>query len=329
MKRWILCLVLWLGVAAPAFAGDAMVYTAHQDWPSRIYVLQMNGSVHHYFEYDFYRFTGVEVVNGKLYVAEAFAPRVYTVDLNTGDLDVFIDDWSLYYFYDVACDGTYFYVDEWDLNRYDMDGNRVGMASFDEYVLGSAFAGGFYWTLNDLNQIRCWDLSGWPSVVEVPGNAFAPPTPECRGLWFDGQHFWTAESRERLGQIYKFDTDGRVVEQWTEPAFSGWGACVVPDFATGVDTPLATGGRNFQLEPIFPNPVRTSATIRFTLPRAAHAQLTIHDATGRLVSTLLSADLKPGTREVPWSTGALGSGVYFWRLEAEGEISSRKMVVAK
>ena len=89
-------------------------------------------------------------------------------------------DWSLYYFYDVACDGTYFYLDEWDLNRYDMNGDRVGMASFDEYVLGSAFASGFYWTLNDLNQIRCWDLSGWPSIVEVPGNALVQYSVWCR-----------------------------------------------------------------------------------------------------------------------------------------------------
>jgi hypothetical protein len=47
-------------------------------------------------------------VDGQLYVAEAFAPRVYKVDPATGDLQVFIDDWSLYYFYDVAFDGTYF-----------------------------------------------------------------------------------------------------------------------------------------------------------------------------------------------------------------------------
>jgi len=60
------------------------------------------------------------VVNNELYVAEAFAPRVLKVNLETGELDVIIDDWSLYYFYDLAFDGTYFYVTEWDLNRYDI-----------------------------------------------------------------------------------------------------------------------------------------------------------------------------------------------------------------
>jgi hypothetical protein len=329
MRRRIPSLALWLAVATPVFAGDAMVYTAHQEWPSRIYVLRMNGAVHHYFEYEFCRFNGVEVVNGEFYVAEAFAPRVYKVDLLTGDLDVFIDDWSLFYFYDVAFDGTYFYVDEWDLNRYDKNGDFDSRAGFDEDVLGSAFADGYYWTLNDANRIRCWDLTGWPSVVEVPENAFTPPTPECRGLWFDGLHFWSAESKNVLGLIYKFDANGNVVRQWTEPAFSGWGACVVPDFATGVRSVSAIGGLELRFEPISPNPTRTHTTIRFALPRSAHARLSLHDASGRLVSRLLAGELGPGHHDLPWNAGALANGVYFWRLEAGGETISRKMVVSR
>jgi len=48
----------------------------------------------------------LEIVDGELYAAEAFAPRLERVNLQTGDLEGIIDDWSLYYFYDVAWDGT-------------------------------------------------------------------------------------------------------------------------------------------------------------------------------------------------------------------------------
>jgi hypothetical protein len=233
MKTGIL-LALLLLVLAPAVvvhAADIIVYTANQEWLSRIYLLRMDGTVLNYFEYEFYRFVGMEVVNNELYVAEAFAPRVYKVDLHTGGLDVFIDDWSLYYFYDLAFDGTYFYVDEWDLNRYDVNGNKDGMASFDEYVLGCAWDGSHFWTLDDYNLIKCWDISSWPTIIPVPDNHFAPPSPESRGLWFDGIHFWTAESKDDiLGKIYKFNHGGQVVQEWTEPAFSGWAACVILDF---------------------------------------------------------------------------------------------------
>ena len=50
----------------------------------------------------------------------------------------------------------------------------------------------------------------------------------CRGLWFDGVYFWTAESYEdSLGYIYQFDYNGDIVNQWLEPAYSGWSACVI------------------------------------------------------------------------------------------------------
>ncbi len=210
------------------FSEDVIVYTAHQDWLSRIYVLRMNGAVIDYFEYSFYYFADLEVVNNEVYAAEAFAPRAYKVDLLTGALDLVIDDWSLYYFYDLAFDGTYFYLNEWDLNRYDIDGNKDGTASFDESVHGGAWDGDHYWTLTDGNLIKCWDVSTWPSVTEVPENAFAPPTSECRGLWFDGQYFWTAESIDGiLGHIYQFNHQGTVINQWLEPAFQGWAACVI------------------------------------------------------------------------------------------------------
>lgn len=215
-------------VANP-FDEDVIVFTANQGFVSRIYVLRMDGSVLDFHEFENYRFVDLEVVNNEVYAAEAFAPRVLKVDLETWDLDVIVDDWSLFYFYDVAFDGTYFYVTEWDLNRYEFDGTKDGVASSDEDTGGGAWDGTYYWTLNyEQNIVKCWDLSGWPNVVEVPSNNFAPPTAACRGLWFDGQFFWTAESIEdTLGYIYRFDYGGTVISQRLAPAFQGWGACVI------------------------------------------------------------------------------------------------------
>jgi hypothetical protein len=222
--------LLMMSVVAPATADDLMVFTAHQDFLSRVYLMDADGTVERFFEYQFFFLADVEVVDGAVYIAEAFAPRVERIDLDTGELEVVVDDWSLLYFYGVAFDGTYLYVAEWDLNRYDLNGVNRGTASFDEDVMGMAWDGTHLWTLNDSNQIRCWDLSGWPTVTAVPDNDFVPPTPDCRGLWFDGEHFWTAESIDgSLGHIYRFDADGAIVEQWREPAFRGWGACRVPD----------------------------------------------------------------------------------------------------
>jgi len=236
--------------AAGSYPEDVIVYTAHQEWLSRIYLLRMDGTIVDYFEYSFYYFADLEVVNNQVYAAEAFAPRVYRVDLQTGSLDLVIDDWSLYYFYDLAFDGTYFYLTEWDLNRYDINGNKDGTASFDQSVHGGAWDGSYYWTLTDENQIKCWNISTWPTVTEVSENNFSPPTSSCRGLWFDGEYFWTAESKDGiLGQIYQFNHRGTVINQLIEPAFMGWSACLVKasDYPRIPQTPSGPAGGETQV----------------------------------------------------------------------------------
>lgn len=215
-------------VAGTAGAERLIVYTAHQEFDSRVYLLRMDGSVVRYFHYPFFRLTDLEVVDGEVYVADAFAPRLDRLDLETGELEVIVDDWSLYYFYGVASDGTSFYLDEWDLNRYDLDGTATGTASFDQDMFGAAWDGSWLWTMEENGQVRCWDISAWPQVTAVPGNDFSAPSADCRGLFWDGEAFWSAESLEgAVGFIYRFDATGQVLAQWLEPAFRGWGACVV------------------------------------------------------------------------------------------------------
>ncbi len=322
----VFILIISFVLTQPAKADDVMIFTANQNWLSRVYVMDMGGGVIDFHEYDFYRFTGMEVVDGELYIAEAFAPRVYKVDPATGDLDVFIDDWSLYYFYDVAFDGTYFYVDEWDLNRYDIHGVKDGTAGFDEDVMGLAWDGSHLWTLNDANLIRCWDVSGWPTVTELPELAFEPPSPACRGLWFDGTHLWSAESGETLGSIFTFDFQGQVVQSWPEPAFSGWGACVVPGSTSEVEPSRALVCATPGLSPIPLQAGASTGTIRFQLPRPASARLDVLDLRGACVTTLVAGHLDAGWHRARWRADGCPSGVYWLRLQAGSQTTAVRML---
>ena len=92
--------------------------------------------------------------------------------------------------------------------------------------------------------------------------------------------------------------------------------------------------KRFALYGNAPNPFNPLTIIRFDLPRATAARLEIHDVTGRLLRTLIDRKLEPGTRSVVWDgrddTGHMvGSGVYFYKLEAADYRATRKMTLLK
>lgn len=230
-RIWFLTALVCATLVMPCRAGDLIVYTANQGFLSRIYVMDENGQPLRFFEYSYeHTFLDLEIVDQQVYVLNWVDAGVYRVDLNTGALELIVADFALDLVHGVAFDGTFFYLDEWNLRRYTPDGDLDSTTTFSEDVRGSTWDGEFFWTMDSSGRLHCFDLSAWPDVTAVPGNDFDAPSPDCRGLSFDGEHFWSAESLEdSLGEIFVFDHTGTVIQQWTEPAFQGWAAAVVRD----------------------------------------------------------------------------------------------------
>lgn len=83
-----------------------------------------------------------------------------------------------------------------------------------------------------------------------------------------------------------------------------------------------------------PNPFNPTTTIRFSIPSDAHVTLSVFSVTGQRVATLVDAMLPAGPGEIVWdgenSAGhEMSSGVYFYRLRADGWTDTRKMVLLK
>jgi hypothetical protein len=88
------------------------------------------------------------------------------------------------------------------------------------------------------------------------------------------------------------------------------------------------------LEQNYPNPFNPTTRIRFTLPTPGRVRLAVHDVSGRLVAVVDDGHRDAGPHEIPWDgrdgTGRqVASGVYFCRLECEGEVHSKAMVLLK
>ena len=82
----------------------------------------------------------------------------------------------------------------------------------------------------------------------------------------------------------------------------------------------------------FPNPFRGQTAIQFDVPTASHVTLQVFDLSGRLVTTILDADMEAGSREVTWrgqddSGQAVGAGVYFYRLTGKDFVKTKKMLL--
>jgi hypothetical protein len=55
----------------------------------------------------------------------------------------------------------------------------------------------------------------------------------------------------------------------------------------------------------------------------------VYDLLGREVATLVNEQKAPGSYEVTWDAGGLGSGVYLYRLQAGSLSETRRLILLK
>jgi hypothetical protein len=143
---------------------------------------------------------------------------------------------------------------------------------------------------------------------------------------------------ENMQMIYRFDGDKtRILVYSLESgaAFSGdflqvEGELISIEMATYrgapvVAKPLPTG---YSLSQNYPNPFNPSTTISFTLPYGGRWDLSIFNVAGQEVAEF-SGSAEPGPVTQTWDASAHASGVFFYRLEADGFSTTRKMILLK
>jgi hypothetical protein len=83
----------------------------------------------------------------------------------------------------------------------------------------------------------------------------------------------------------------------------------------------------------YPNPFNPSTKIQYSIPEEGYVTLKVFDMLGREVKTLVSENKKSGNYEVNFdassSSGSLTSGVYFYKLQVNNFIESKKMYLVK
>ena len=108
---------------------------------------------------------------------------------------------------------------------------------------------------------------------------------------------------------------------YTAPAL----ACVT---LTGI-TDNSSVPNEFKLFQNSPNPFNPETKINFSIPKQGLVILKIYDLLGREIATLVNEVKSPGNYSVDFNATEFASGTYFYRLESNGLVDTKRMMLLK
>ncbi len=85
----------------------------------------------------------------------------------------------------------------------------------------------------------------------------------------------------------------------------------------------------YNLSQNYPNPFNPSTAIKFTLAKSGNVTLKIYNTLGEEVALLVNQVMESGNHEVNFDAFSLGSGIYFYRIEAGDFSQVKKMTLLK
>lgn len=85
----------------------------------------------------------------------------------------------------------------------------------------------------------------------------------------------------------------------------------------------------FALNQNYPNPFNPSTAITYSVPTTGRVSLNVYTITGQLVATLVDDVKAPGVHTVTFDASRMASGVYIYRLVADGFTQTHKMTLVK
>lgn len=163
--------------------------------------------------------------------------------------------------------------------------------------------------------------------------------PDAGGTWISGvQDVATTGGFNFRTQLDAFSLhflrqSGVVMGAETNQNITNWsaialGSCFTGCFptltGTGVGNPTGTFENSLagQLRP-----VTGETTINFSLATAGHVSVHVYDVSGRMVSTVVNANMPAGPNSVTWHSSTAKSGIYFYQIEANGFKSAKKIIL--
>ena len=92
--------------------------------------------------------------------------------------------------------------------------------------------------------------------------------------------------------------------------------------------------QTYALSQNYPNPFNPTTQINFDIPAKSHVTLSVYNVLGQKVATLVDKEMAQGRYVADWNGTTDGgtevsSGVYFYKIEAENYVMTKKMMLLK
>jgi photosystem II stability/assembly factor-like uncharacterized protein len=85
----------------------------------------------------------------------------------------------------------------------------------------------------------------------------------------------------------------------------------------------------YRLDQNYPNPFNPTTTIAFQVAKTGNVRLAVYDILGREVALLLNERKNAGSYEVRFDASTLSTGLYLYRIAADGFVQAKKMLLVK
>jgi len=151
--------------------------------------------------------------------------------------------------------------------------------------------------------------------------------------FYDGAGDWPAGHRTLIGNgrdnssAAPFDYYNFTEE--SEQVFLAEVARMVALVSAVEDREKTTTPSTFVLSQNYPNPFNPSTTIQFSLPVRSDVRLILVNLLGEVVQDIATGTYEAGTHQVRFDASNLPTGVYFYRLEANGFMAVKKLILTK
>ncbi len=207
---------------------------------------------------------------------------------------------------------------------------ELGVQTYDhsivnQYYLAPAQNGGWGSALNE------------NGIITLPTQYGITPPVELNGRWVQ----IVLKSTASINGTIIPESDMISMCKYLIPKAVEYGAGLLLHFlsiVTEVDDEQLTPER-YQLEQNYPNPFNPTTSIQYTISNRQFVSLKVYDILGNEVAILVNSEKPAGVYEVEWNAnrfisgvsagGGYASGVYFYQLQTEGYIETKKMILMK